>query len=181
MTSKTKNTKHKSNHGKASKNHTEKSGEKKKEKKKDWRHLTEFEKSLLQRGFGNELDLSVIKVFHTTIWTIDAKLRRGRYSRVLGNNLHFYKPDFNLYNKEDRQHFFHEAAHVWQYQNFGSSYAFKAVWAQVTMGEEAYSYQKLLDKGVPFKLWNPEAQAAWISVNEGLPWVIIANMGFRTV
>ena len=58
----------------------------------------------------------------------------------------------------------HELTHCWQYQHTGIGYFFRAFWAQIRLGSDAYAYgwssglERALAMGDTFSDFNPEQQ-----------------------
>lgn len=116
------------------------------------RSLTAEEKKYAQLVFNDALDYDVVRM--------NGQARVGIHSKVIAyvtfNCIHFK-------NSLSPEIFIHEMMHVWQFQNFGSMYLFRAMKAQLShtvydFGGIENLYQKML-AGKSLQDFNFEQQA----------------------
>jgi hypothetical protein len=136
--------------------------------------LTDNEKRILVSVFGNELDYGKIRVHIGGVFTVLG------YSRGIGNKICVIKKDIEKDGQVNEDTLIHEAAHVWQYNNrMGFRYATRALRQHGIkaiidilpggLSYNPYAYKHLIEKGIPWDIWPPEAQADWIMKNKRLP------------
>lgn len=114
------------------------------------RGLTSAELDVLKTQlFGDSVDFSKVRI--TEGDDIATSLADGR-PVTIGNTIHV--PTDRL--PVDTGLLMHEMVHVWQYQNGGSDYAPKALWAQ-NFGD-GYDFKKGIDEGKSWSELNPEQQ-----------------------
>lgn len=124
--------------------------------KRNTRPLTLREIHLARSVFGNSIDYHKVR--------IDEKSWIGcRRYHIAYVGFHF----INAWGALDERLFIHEMVHVWQYQQFGSVYIPRALWAQNT--KEGYNYggiaalEKALLLGLDFRSFNYEQQGDIVS------------------
>jgi hypothetical protein len=138
------------------------------------RGLTDNEKRILVSVFGNELDYGKIRVHIGGVFTVLG------YSRGVGNRICVITGNIDENGEVRRDILIHEAAHVWQYNNrMGFRYATRALRQHGIktmidilpggLSYNPYAYKHLIEKGIPWDFWPPEAQAEWIMENKKLP------------
>lgn len=98
----------------------------------------------------------------------DTLLTKGGYGRTVGNAIHMPEScrgpsgELTTGHEGGLELLAHEIGHVWQYQHSGLVYIPDALLAQLAgkmVGHDAYEWQGLAKRKVPFEEWNPEAQA----------------------
>ncbi len=143
--------------------------------------LSDSQERLLDSVFGSSLSTSIIRLSPNSL------LATGGCYRTIGNIIHMPGPSINDH------YLIHEAAHVWQHQNtmFGVGYAVSALRAmaiaQVLGGDwqRAYDYRNMVRYRIPWRFWNAEQQATWITDNRRLPsgWMLegaLPNFGVES-
>jgi hypothetical protein len=143
------------------------------------RRLTIIELQEAQLVFGSSLDFDRIWVheevaFPNIIGRIGAALARQKAPTnnavTLGNHVYFpvqLKIDQQKIENSDFQDIgwlIHELTHVWQFQNTGIKYLFKAILGHIRLGSKVYDYggkkglKEAVDGGKTFAQFNPEQQ-----------------------
>lgn len=119
--------------------------------KRNTRRLTVREVALARAVFGENVDYQKIWIDERS--HIGCRQRRFAY---VGFNV------VNCWGKLSDAHFIHEIVHVWQYQNEGSVYIPRALWAQRTPAGYNYggveALQKALEQGRGLEAFNYEQQ-----------------------
>jgi hypothetical protein len=119
------------------------------------RSVTAFEQSEAKLVFGTSIDFARVMIIEDASWPdsvarVAAQLSGSQppshNAITLGNRMYFplelrtNKQPFDSGAVSDMAWLVHELTHVWQYQHRGPVYLLQAVWAQITLGPEAYSY-----------------------------------------
>ena len=129
------------------------------------RPLTADETALATEIFGASLDLGPVRLTRDSVWSLYAPKALGHNVHLKTSWGHFQGPHLRL-SAEGRQTLVHELAHVWQHQNGGRAYVYDSAAAQlyalVRHGDRgaAYRWRVALDRGLPWRRWNPEQQAS---------------------
>jgi len=127
------------------------------------RKLTEQEKDILRKVYGDSVDLDAVRIVEGGPLNADIN---GR-ARTIGNTI--YMPsgygakdlvDSKGNLTETGKLLCHETGHVWQSENGGGDYISKALYGQLF--GDGYDYQKAIDDGKSFDELNPEQQAEYI-------------------
>ncbi|MCI0709467.1 MAG: hypothetical protein L0154_04820 [Chloroflexi bacterium] len=114
------------------------------------RKLTDEEKALVRRVFGQSLALQNIRIVSGRSGVF------GRNARpfVLGNTIYFKHHDTD----REPHLFIHECVHIWQYQHQGASYIGGALGAQYFL-QDAYDWEEEIRRGKQdWTQFNREAQ-----------------------
>jgi hypothetical protein len=143
------------------------------------RGLNSFEIEQAQLVFASTLDNASIVLHEHVAWpdriaAIGARLRgdpKPSHNAVtLGNHIYFpikLETTANIETQLSLRHMawlIHELTHCWQFQHEGISYFFKALWAQIRFGSDAYAYgwksglERAFNAGEAFSDFNPEQQ-----------------------
>lgn len=114
------------------------------------------------------------QIFRSSIdWGVVAIERHSLYDLgcccVVGNTIAMTDDQFTAdgvtLSRRGLQTLIHELAHVWQYQNRGWGYVPGSLWAQLVAilrtgsRNGAYDWRRCEERGIPWRRWNPEAQA----------------------
>jgi hypothetical protein len=147
------------------------------------RPLHDWEVAEAQKVFGSNLAYERVRVHEGTAWPDTANVI-GRWLRGLPApgpkdhnavtlfygcyfpvNLPTTLPGINTPTEYFVDWLIHELAHCWQYQHTGAIYIPKAMWAQFTLGSDAYKFGgpenliKVRADGGNIFSFDPEAQA----------------------
>jgi hypothetical protein len=95
--------------------------------KSDYRFLSEKEKELTRRYFGDSIKLDFVRVNSQ----MSERIERKAHAYVTLNTINYRQ---NI----TKPIFLHEMVHIWQYQRFGSMYIYRALKAQNS--NEKYDY-----------------------------------------
>ena len=127
------------------------------------RGLNKDERALLERYYGESLNLEDIRVHQNNLSN-----QIGMAPHTVGNDIYLPKDCFdengNL-NEKGRLTLVHEAGHVYQSQHRGNGYIHEALMPQAGAMVDGGSRNQGYDFGVParndkpFREWNPEQQA----------------------
>ena len=111
------------------------------------RGLTDVEKQALKQVYGDSIDYDRVVIREG-----DAPLNWGA-ARTIGNTIYIPSDKLPL----SQSLLTHEMGHVWQFQNGGTDYMRKALWAQGV--GDGYDFEKGITDGKSFAELNPEQQA----------------------
>ena len=115
------------------------------------RGLTDVEKQELRKVYGDSIDYDRVVIREG-----DAPLTVGDNARTIGNTI--YIPSSS--SPVSQSLLTHEMGHVWQFQNGGTDYMRKALWAQAV--GDGYDFEKGITEGKSFAELNPEQQADFL-------------------
>ncbi len=118
----------------------------------DGRTLKPDEVTELKKVYGSSIDYTKVRIVEGEDTL--TKISDGR--PFTGRNTIYVPKDRKL----DQDLLTHEMLHVWQYQNGGSDYMPKALWAQQV--GDGYDFEKGIDQGKAWAELNPEQQAEFI-------------------
>lgn len=122
------------------------------------RSLTGAEQKMLRQVFRNSVALYNVRVVDgfAGLYSINDR------AFTLGNTV--YMKDEMVNSPFDYNHtLVHECTHVWQYQNVGYQYTMQAIWAQLTLPGQGYSWRDELGRGkTRWQDFDREAEAAFI-------------------
>lgn len=119
------------------------------------RLLSEFEQGEASLVFGTSIDFTHVRVVEDAEWpdTVARVAARlfghqppSHNAITLGNQMYFpvrlhtNEQPFDSNAISEMAWLVHELTHVWQYQHSGPIYLLQALWAQIKLGPEAYSY-----------------------------------------
>lgn len=123
------------------------------------RSLTDAEQNMLNRVFRGSISLSTIRVVdgRTGLFALNGTEARAL---TLGNTIYMKHTNPATYPET----LVHECVHVWQNQHVGSRYIPEALWAQGSLGNNAYLWeQEITLRGkTSWTQFNREAQAQFI-------------------
>lgn len=143
------------------------------------RGLTPFETEESRLVFAGSLNTSRIVLHERVSWpdrlaAIGAGLhgdpQPSHNAVTLGNHIYFpveLETDQELnhgHNLAQMAWLIHELTHCWQFQHGGIMYLLKALWVQLRLGSNAYSYgwesglEQAIEAGQTFSNFNPEQQ-----------------------
>jgi hypothetical protein len=120
------------------------------------RRLNARERALARSVFGDIIDIQRVRMDERSY----IGCRQGRFAYVSFNLINSWGPLTDA-------HFIHELVHVWQFQQFGSVYIPRALWAQRT--KEGYDYggyeavRMAAEQGRGLDLFNFEQQGDLIA------------------
>ena len=112
--------------------------------------------------FGTSIDLGRVTIEHDSLYDLGCSCAVGNTIALTDDQL---TADGATLSHRGMQTLIHELAHVWQYQHQGWGYVPGSLWAQLVATVQtgsrnaAYDWRRLEDRGIPWRRWNPEAQA----------------------
>lgn len=118
------------------------------------RPLTEPELTILWRVYRGSVAFGSIRIIEGTAGLFSLSSRPF----TLGNRI--YAKDTDL--STDLETLVHECAHVWQNQHEGTLYIGNAIFAQLSLGDNAYKWQNEHMAGKLWQDFNKEAQAEFV-------------------
>lgn len=95
--------------------------------KSDYRFLSEEEKKVTRKYFGDSINLNFVRINSQ----MSKRIERKAHAYVTLNTI-------NYRHSITKPIFLHEMVHIWQYQRFGSMYIYRALKAQSS--NEKYDY-----------------------------------------
>ncbi len=105
--------------------------------KTDYRFLTTAEKTLVQRYFGESINLEFVRINSQ----MSMRIERKAHAYVTLNTI-------NYRQQISRPIFIHEMVHIWQFQRFGSMYIYRALKAQSSKMKYDYGGLEKLYSGM---------------------------------
>ena len=124
------------------------------------RRLSVSEQGVLNQVYGDSIDLESVRIKEGSmgLFGIGNFLNIAPRAFVHGNTIYMGAESLNG-EVSDKHLLTHELAHVMQYQSGGLDYMRRALWEQMTQGNDAYKWEKGVSNGLSFEQLGVEQQA----------------------